>query len=176
LANCGIKPKRTIRFCLFSGEEQGLHGSRAYVKQHKDELPRTSMCVVHDLGTGKVVGLMLQGRATVKPILDAELASLKDLGVTNINLRRMGGSDHASFDMMGVPGFAYQQDPAEYRFTHHSQSDTLDKAKEADLVQGVQVTAVLAMRVANLPALLPRERGVAPERRPREQSAPPAKN
>jgi hypothetical protein len=159
LSRSGLIPKRTIRFILFTGEEQGLVGSREYVKQHKDELARVSMCLAHDTGTGKVVGLGLQGREVIKPILDAELLpSLKELGVKDINLRGMGGSDHMSFEGAGIPGFACQQDWAEYRFTHHSQSDTLDKAHEADLVQGAQVMAVTALRVANLPNLLPREK------------------
>jgi Zn-dependent M28 family amino/carboxypeptidase len=70
----------------------------------------------------------------------------------------MGGSDHSSFEQVGVPGFAVQQDMSEYRLTHHSQSDTLDKAREADLIQGAQVMAVMALRVANLDNLLPRDR------------------
>lgn len=158
LAHCGTRPKRTIRFVLFSGEEQGLHGSRAYVKEHKEELPRISLCLAHDTGTGRVVGLGLQGREVLKPILESELVSLRDLGVTDINLRSMGGTDHVSFEQAGVPGFALRQDMAEYRFTHHSQSDTLDKARTPDLVQGAQVMAVIAMRVANLPTLLPRDK------------------
>ena len=159
LAKSGIRPKRTIRFVLFSGEEQGLHGSRAYVKQHKDEMERTSVCLVHDTGTGRVTGLGLQGRAAVKPILDAELGALKDIGFGDVNLRGMGGSDHMSFEQAGVPGFAFQQDMSEYRYTHHSQSDTFDKAKEADLIQGAQAMAVTALHVANLDNLLPRENG-----------------
>jgi hypothetical protein len=158
LARSGIKPKRTIRFVLFTGEEQGLYGSKAYVQQHKNELAKTSMALVHDTGTGKVIGIGLQGRPAIKPILDAELTSLKELGVADINLRGMGGSDHMSFEQAGVPGFAVQQDPAEYRFSHHSQSDTLDKAREPDLIQGAQVMAVTAWRVANLPAMLPRDK------------------
>jgi carboxypeptidase Q len=158
LSRCGTRPKRTIRFLLFSGEEQGLHGSRAYVKQHKEELPRVSMCLAHDTGTGRVVGIGLQGREILKPILEAELVSLREIGVTDISLRSMGGTDHVSFEQAGVPGFAVRQDMAEYRFTHHSQSDTLDKARAPDLVQGAQVMAVAAMRVANLPALLPRDK------------------
>jgi hypothetical protein len=159
LAKSGVRPKRTIRFCLFSGEEQGLYGSQAYVKAHKDEMARTSMCLVHDTGTGKVMGIGLQGREGAKKILDPELGPvLKELGVGELNLRGMGGSDHMSFEQAGVPGFAVQQDPAEYRFTHHSQSDTLDKAKEADLIQGGQVMAVAALHAANLPSLLPHEK------------------
>jgi len=158
LAKSGVRPRRTVRFCLFTGEEQGLYGSKAYVKEHKDELPRISMCLVHDTGTGKVTGIGLQGRQVLQPIFQAELAGLKDLGVTEINLRGMGGSDHASFEQVGVPGFAVHQDMNEYFLTHHSQSDTLDKAREADLVQGAQVMAVAARRVADLPSLLPREK------------------
>ncbi len=158
LARSGVQPKRTIRFVLFTGEEQGLYGSKAYVKQHQDEMARTSLALVHDTGTGRVVGIGLQGRTAVKPVLEAELSSLKELGVTDINLRGMGGSDHMSFEQAGVPGFAVQQDPAEYRLSHHSQSDTLDKAREADLIQGAQVMAVTAQRVANLPNLLPRDK------------------
>jgi hypothetical protein len=158
LANSGIQPKRTIRFVLFTGEEQGLYGSKDYVEKHKDELARISMCLVHDLGTGRVKGIGLMGHAADKPILDEQLATLKELGVTDISLRRMGGSDHASFDRSGVPGFYCQQDSAEYRFTHHSQSDTLDKAHEADLVQGAEVMAITGLRVANLPDLLPRDK------------------
>jgi hypothetical protein len=156
LAQCGMPPKRTIRCILFTGEEQGMRGSHAYVEQHKDELSRVSMCVVHDLGTGKVTGLGLMGHEDLQPVLERELAELKPLGVTRFSLSRMGGSDHAPFDRQGVPGFYFLQDPADYRFTHHSQSDTLDKASEDDLVQGAQVMAVLAMRIANLPGLLPR--------------------
>jgi hypothetical protein len=158
LARCGVRPKRTIRFVLFSGEEQGLHGSRAYVQQHKDELPRTSAALIHDTGTGRVIGWGLQGRAAVKPLLEAELVSLKEVGFQELSLRGMGGSDHMAFEQAGVPGFAVQQDMTEYRLTHHSQSDTFDKAREADLIQGAQVMAVTAMRLANLPTLLPRDR------------------
>ena len=166
LAGSGVKPKRTIRFVLFTGEEQGLHGSKAYVQRHKDELPKISMALVHDTGTGKAIGLGLQGRPIIKPILEAELGSLTALGFKEINTRSMNGSDHASFEQAGVPGFAFQQDPSEYRFTHHSQSDTLDKAREADLVQGAQVMAVMALRVADLPSLLPRDKPTKKDRTP----------
>ncbi len=184
LAKSGIRPRRTIRFVLFTGEEQGLHGSRAYVKKHQDEMAKTSMALVHDTGTGRVVGIGLQERAVIKPILEKELVSLKELGVTEIDLRGMGGSDHISFERAGVPGFAVRQDPVEYRFSHHSQSDTLDKAREPDLIQGAQVMAVTALRVANLPDLLPRDKPVRqrPNRQggdkkptPSPEKTPPAK-
>lgn len=159
LAKCGVKPKRTIRFVLFTGEEEGLHGSREYVKAHKAEMPKTSMALVHDTGTGKVTAIGTQGFTACTPILQKELACLKKLGV-EINDRGVGGSDHQSFGRANspesVPGFAFQQDSAEYRLTHHSQSDTFDKARPDDLKQGAEVMAITAMRIANLPKLLPR--------------------
>jgi Zn-dependent M28 family amino/carboxypeptidase len=165
LAKSGVKPQRTIRFVLFTGEEQGMYGSKAYVQKHKEEMAKISLCLVHDTGTGKVTGIGTQGRAAVKPVLEAELASLKDLGFKEVNTRSMGGSDHQSFEAAGVPGFAVQQDLSEYRLTHHSQSDTLDKAKEADLIQGAQVLAVTALRVANMPELLPRTKKAVEEKK-----------
>jgi hypothetical protein len=156
MAKSGVKPRRTIRFILFTGEEQGLHGSRAYVEKHKEELARTSACLVHDTGTGKVVGLGGGGREALRPILEKELASLKELGLTQFTPRVSGGSDHASFDRAGVPGFMFMQERAGYGFTHHSQADTFDRAREADLIQGAQVMSVAALRIANLPELLPR--------------------
>jgi hypothetical protein len=173
LAHCGVQPKRTIRFVLFTGEEQGFHGSRAYVKEHGKELPKISMVLAHDTGTGKVTGIGLQGRDILKPIFERELASLEEVGLKEINLRSMGGTDHVPFDHVGVPGFAVQQDMAEYRLTHHSQSDTLDKAHEQDLIQGVQVMAVAAMRIANLPTLLPRDKK-EPARQAQRASTTPA--
>ena len=170
LVKSGVKPKRTIRFILFTGEEQGLYGSKAYVQQHKDEMPKISMCLVHDTGTGKVIGIGTQGFAPIKPILEAELGSLKDIGFKEVNTRSLQGSDHQSFDAVGVPGFAFQQDPAEYRLTHHSQSDTLDKGKEADLIQGAQVMAVTGLRVANLPDLLPREKKAVEKKYRKEET------
>ncbi len=158
LSKCGVTPRRTIRFVLFTGEEQGLYGSRAYVTKHKDELARISMVLVHDTGTGKVTGIGLQGRKNLIPLMQSELVSLKEVGCATINERTMGGTDHLSFDREGVPAFACQQDMDEYRFTHHSQSDTLDKAREPNLIQGAQVMAVAAMRVANLDLMLPREK------------------
>jgi Zn-dependent M28 family amino/carboxypeptidase len=158
LARSGVRPKRTIRFILFSGEEQGLYGSRAYVQQHKADMPHTSLCLVHDTGTGRVVAIGTQGRKPLQPIFAAELIALKEVGLTEINTSFLNGSDHQSFESAGVPGLALQQDMTEYFLSHHSQADTLDKVREPDMVQGVQVMAVTALRVANLPNLLPRDK------------------
>jgi Zn-dependent M28 family amino/carboxypeptidase len=159
LAKCGTKPKRTIRFILFTGEEQGLHGSRAYVTQHKDEMARTSAALVHDTGTGKVRGVGCGGKPEVQSLLQRELVSLRRLGVTDFTSRSPGGSDHQSFGRGGVHGFCMVQDPAGYPLAHHTQADTLDFARGPELIQGAQVIAVTAMRIANLPALLPRATG-----------------
>jgi hypothetical protein len=156
----GYRPKRTIRFCLFTGEEQGLHGSRQYVAKHKDEMPKTSIALVHDTGTGKVLGFGTHGQEKVKAVMEPELETLKSMdGWKGLDLGGIGGSDHQSFHGSGVPGFACRQDIDEYRLTHHTQSDTFDHAKEPNLVQGAQVMAVTAMRVANMPELLPRHEG-----------------
>lgn len=158
LAKSGIKPKRTIRFVLFTGEEQGLHGSKAYVERHKDELERTSACFVHDTGTGRIVGIDARHRPVLQPLLTKELASLKDLGVTNFESAFISGSDHASFDRAGVPGLMFRQEIAGYRLNHHTQIDTPDCAMEPNLIQGAQVMAVTALRIANLDKLLSREK------------------
>ena len=158
LVKCGARPRRTIRFVLFTGEEQGLYGSRAYVAQHKAELSKISMALVHDTGTGRAKGIGCGGRPAVQALFERQLASLEPLGVTDFRRRSMGGSDHASFDRAGVPGFMLVQEPAGYTLSHHTPLDTLDRAREADLIQGAQVMAVTAMRVANLDELLPRGR------------------
>ena len=158
LAKEGMRPKRTIRFCLFTGEEQGLWGSRKYVEKYKDDLPKHSVSLVHDTGTGKVLGFGLQGRRYLLSVLEPQLESLKAVdGWKGLDVGRISGTDHQSFEAQGVPGFACRQDADEYRLTHHTQSDTFDKAKEPNLIQGAQVMAVTAVRIANLPDLLPRK-------------------
>ncbi len=158
MAKQGHGPKRTIRFVLFTGEEQGLHGSRQYVSRHKADMDKHSAALVHDTGTGKVQGFGMQNRKSCMTVLEPELATLADVdGWVGLNIRGMGGTDHLPFNSAGVPGFACLQDMDEYRLTHHTQSDTFDKAKEPNLIQGAQVMAVTAMRIANLPELLPRK-------------------
>ncbi|CAN5274085.1 M28 family metallopeptidase [soil metagenome] len=158
MAKAGHRPKRTLRFVLFTGEEQGLHGSKNYVKRHDSELAKTSAALVHDTGTGKVLNLHLMGRTAIVPILEPELLSLKAIGFEGLSLTSMSGTDHLPFEKAGVPGFPCKQEWDEYRFTHHTQSDTFDKAKPENLVQGAQVLALTAYRIADLPAMLPREK------------------
>ena len=157
LQKLGLHPKRTIRFVLFSGEEQGLNGSRAYVEAHKEELPKISAVLIHDTGTGRVLSIGLMGNYQDREIMDHVVAPLRAVGLLESSQRSLDGSDHASFDKAGVPGFFAIQDPVDYNRTHHSQSDTFDRAREDDLVQGAQVLAVWAYNVAQLPELLPRK-------------------
>jgi Zn-dependent M28 family amino/carboxypeptidase len=160
LQRVGVKPKRTIRFVLFTGEEQGLNGSRAYVKAHTDELPKISGVLVHDSGTGKVLTVGLMANYAAREAIDHALyplAKAKDIGLAEPSLRTEGGSDHVPFDNAGVPGFWCVQDVADYDKMHHSQADTLDHVRWDDLTEGAQVLAVFAYNVAQLPDLLPRK-------------------
>jgi len=160
LQKVGVKPKRTIRFALFTGEEQGLNGSRAYVKAHKDELAKISGVLVDDSGTGKVLTIGLMGNYAVRETIDHALyplAKAKDIELVEPSLRREGGSDHVPFDEAGVPGFWCVQEVADYDKMHHSQADRLEHVRWDDLTEGAQVLAVFAYNVAQLPELLPRK-------------------
>jgi carboxypeptidase Q len=156
LAKSGLKPKRTIRFVLFSGEEQGLYGSEEYVKAHQNDLEKISAVLVHDTGTGRVLALGLHDNYQDRELVDQILAPLHELKLLEPRMARSYGTDHLSFDNVGVPGFYCIQDLAEYRLTHHSQSDTFDKVWKDDLNQGAQVLAAWAYNTAQLPAMLPR--------------------
>lgn len=154
-----LKPKRTIRFILFSGEEQGLHGSKEYVKAHEKEMDRISAVLVHDTGTGRVKSIGLLGRYDVRESLDKAIAPFQEeLKLEELSMRGLaGGTDHASFVPKGVPAFACIQDMAEYRRTHHTESDTFDKVYADEVNQGAKVLAAWAYNVAMLPDLLPRD-------------------
>src|SRR6202008_3964286 len=156
LAKLNLKPKRTIRFVLFTGEEEGLVGSAKYVQAHKDELEKVSAVLVHDAGTGHVLTLGLHDNYQDREIVDHVLAPLSELKLLEPSMARSYGTDHLSFDNGGVPGFFCIQDGAEYHLTHHSQSDTFDKVWKDDLNQGAQVLAAWAYNTAQLPAKLPR--------------------
>jgi carboxypeptidase Q len=156
LAKLNLKPKRTIRFVLFTGEEEGLVGSKEYVKAHASDLDKVSAVLVHDTGTGRVLTLGLHDNYQDRQIVDQVLAPLRELKLLEPTVRRSFGTDHASFDDVGVPGFYCVQDTAEYNKTHHSQSDTFDKVWKEELNQGAQVLAAWAYNTAQLPEMLPR--------------------
>lgn len=152
----GLKPRRTIRAVLFSGEEQGHWGSKAYVKAHAAEMDNVQAVLILDLGTGKVRGWALQGREDSRGLMAEAIAPLNDLGVVELPLERSGDSDHASFTDVGVPGFFAVQDPLDYfTITHHSQFDTFDRVDQAQLIQAITAITVTAWDLANMPARLP---------------------
>jgi hypothetical protein len=156
IAQSGLKPKRSIRFILFSGEEQGLLGSRAYAAAHAAEADSIQAVMVLDNGTGMILGQALQGRNELRQLWTDLLAPVAQLGAGRVREGNKGGTDHLSFVPYGVPAFNYDQEPRGYNHTHHSQSDTYDKAISSDLKQASAVMAVTAFELANLPVLLPR--------------------
>jgi carboxypeptidase Q len=170
IAQSGVKPKRTIRFILFSGEEEGLLGSRAYAAAHAAEADSMQAVLVLDNGTGAVVGQALQGRDDLEGLWRALLAPVASLGADSVRHASKNGTDHLSFLPYGVPGFNFDQLVRGYNHTHHSQTDTFDKAVEEDLKQAAAVLAVTAVELANLTELLPRGPKSEPERVPTRPS------
>jgi carboxypeptidase Q len=162
-----LKLDRTVRLGLWSGEEQGIYGSRAYVKENfgdpatmqlKPAHAKLSGYFNHDNGTGKLRGVYLQGNDAMRPVFEAWLAPFRDLGATTITIRNTGGTDHQSFDQVGLPGFQFIQDEVEYeRMTHHSNMDVYDHAVPADLMQASAVIASIVYHAANRPEMLPRK-------------------
>ena len=162
IAQSGLKPKRTIRFVLFTGEEQGLIGSRKYAEAHAAEADSIQAVIVLDNGTGAVTGQALQGRSDLEALWRAILAPVASLGADSVVNRNKGGTDHLSFLPYGVPGFNFNQLERGYNHTHHSQSDTYDMAVPADLMQSSAVMAVSAFELANLPGMIPRGERTTP--------------
>lgn len=159
LAKLSFAPKRTIRFVLFSGEEQGEVGSKLYVSQHKDELAKISAILVNDTGTGPILTIGVHENYDDIEALHRILAPIaSQLQLLEPKLSRTFGSDYAPFNAVGVPGFSCIGDAPEYAETEHTQSDTFDKAIESGLVQSAQVIAAWAFNTAEYPTLLPRQR------------------
>ena len=156
IAQSGLKPKRTIRFILFTGEEEGLLGSRKYAEAHAAEADSIQAVIVLDNGAGAVTGQALQGHLETYALWRGLLAPVHRLNADTITDNQKGGTDHLSFIPYGVPGFNFNQITRGYNHTHHSQSDTWDKAIPADLMQASTVMAVAAYELANLPGLLAR--------------------
>ena len=152
----GVKPIRTLRVVLFSGEEQGIFGSKAYVKAHADELKNIQAVLIDDLGTGKVRGFALEGREDLRPFMAQAIAPLNELGVRELPLEQSEDSDHAPFLEAGVPAFFGIQDNEDYfTTTHHSQADTFEHVKPEAVIEGVTAMAVTALELANMGPRLP---------------------
>jgi carboxypeptidase Q len=158
LKAAGVRPKRTIRFALFSGEEEGLLGSQAYAQSHEAELAKFQAVLVLDNGTGRITGMALQGHDELANLWTTLFAPLAALGPFAVRSGNKGGTDHLSFIPAGVPSFNYDQLPRGDEHTHHSQVDVFDYAVPADIAQAATVMAVNAWLLADLPQLLARGR------------------
>ena len=124
----------------------------------KPEQAKVSAYFNVDNGTGKIRGIYLQENAAVWPVFDAWMKPFKDLGMTTITMRNTGGTDHLSFDDVGLPGFQFIQDPLDYStVTHHSSMDTLDHVVGADLIQASAVIASVVAQEANAAEMMPRK-------------------
>ena len=186
LKTLDIKPRRTIRIGLWSGEEEGLLGSQGYVEHHfgarppmddpgmkgmptllrreagdvtvKPEQAKVSAYFNVDNGTGKIRGVHLQENEAVAPIFEAWMEPFKDLGMTTLTMRNTGGTDHLSFDAVGIPGFQFIQDPIEYETrTHHSNMDVYDRLQPEDLKQIAVIVAGFVYDAAMREQMLPRK-------------------
>jgi carboxypeptidase Q len=183
----GIKPRRTIRIGLWSGEEEGLLGSQGYVEHHfgsrphmdsdpgmkdmptllrreagevavKPEQAKVAAYFNVDNGSGKIRGIHLQENEAVAPIFDAWMKPFKDLGMTTLTMRNTGGTDHLSFDAVGIPGFQFIQDPLDYETrTHHSNMDVYDRLQPDDLKQISVIVAGFVYDAAMRDQMLPRK-------------------
>jgi Zn-dependent M28 family amino/carboxypeptidase len=166
----GIKPRRTLRIALWTGEEQGLLGSSAYVEQHFAEMKDRSVSALKpeqskiagyfnlDNGTGKIRGVYQQGNDKVTNVFRTWLDAFKDLGATTLTLQNTGGTDHLSFDRVGIPGFQFIQDPLAYDSrTHHSNMDNWDHLSGDDLKQAATIVASFVWHTAQRNEQLPRK-------------------
>jgi carboxypeptidase Q len=181
-----IKPRRTIRIGLWSGEEEGLLGSQGYVEHHFGSRPRMDEPAMKDMptllrreagevtvkpeqakvsayfnvdnGTGKIRGVYLQENEAVAPIFESWMKPFKDLGMNTLTMRNTGGTDHQSFDAVGIPGFQFIQDPVEYETrTHHSNMDVYDRLQPDDLKQAAVIVAGFVYDAAMRDQMLPRK-------------------
>ena len=186
LSRLGVKPKRTIRFALWSGEEQGILGSMAYTEQHLatrgnetigggrgmqryygfstrwpiNKRPGWGDLAAYfniDNGSGKLRGIYAENNPAVVPIFEEWMRPFRALGMTEVALDRTGGTDHVFMQQVGVPGFQFIQDPLDYGSrTHHSSADTFDHLKGDDMRQGATILAAFLLNAANAAQPLPR--------------------
>ncbi len=196
----GVKPRRTIRIALWTGEEQGIFGSKGYVTEHfgsakastapdqlqlpefmrraagplevKPEHKLVSAYFNVDNGTGKIRGVYTQGNAAIGPIFAQWIAPLKDLGVSTITNRNTGGTDHLSFDAVGIPGFQFIQDMLDYESrTHHSNEDVVERLQPSDLKQIATVEAIFLYNAAQRDQMLPRKPLPQPDQEEKKRAA-----
>ncbi len=150
----GYKPRRTIRFVLFMGEEQGLLGSRAYTTTHKDELPNHVAALILDNGQGIVTGFNLGGRDDIVEAVRKFADSAKAFGPLNVDTNMNFGTDAGPFILVGLPGINMSQSSPEYRYTHHTVVDTLDKVRPEILIRDTAIMALTAFWIGDQPERL----------------------
>ena len=186
LRKLGVQPRRTIRIALWSGEEQGLFGSRGYVKEHfgsrpestepRDQIlpswqrppggplqlkPEQKLISAYfnlDNGPGRIRGVYLQENAQVRPIFEKWMEPFRDLGMTTLTMRNTGSTDHISFDAVGIPGFQFIQDFMDYGdLTHHSNMDSYEHIRPEDLKQAATIMADFVYNAAMCDEMIPRK-------------------
>ena len=177
----GLRLRRTVRIGLWTGEEEGILGSRAYVTEHFADRTTMETKPAHakfsgyfnvDNGTGAIRGVYLQGNEAIAPVFRAWMEPFKNLGMTTLTIRNTGGTDHLSYDAVGLPGFQFIQDPIEYDSrTHHSNMDVYDRVQAADMMQNAVIVASFVYHAANRDDLLPRKPMPRPAPRPNTAQA-----
>jgi carboxypeptidase Q len=163
----GLRMRRTVRLALWTGEEQGLLGSTAYVKELFADRDTMALKPGHaklsayfnmDNGGGAIRGVYLQGNEAVRPVFAAWMEPFRNLGMTTLTIRNTGSTDHVPFDDVGLPGFQFVQDPLEYgTHSHHSSMDLYDRIQPEDLMKNATIIASFAYHAATREALLPRK-------------------
>lgn len=172
----GVKMRRTVRLALWTGEEEGLLGSRAYIKQQFGDIETMALKPAHaklsayfnmDNGTGAIRGVYLQGNESARPVFAAWIEPFRSLGMTTLSIRNTGNTDHVAFDEVGLPGFQFIQDPIEYgTHSHHTNMDVYDRAQQEDLMKNATIIASFVYLAANRDELLPRKPLPAPRKPP----------
>src|SRR4051812_20272063 len=172
----GVKLRRTVRIGLWGGEEQGLLGSKEYVKAHYADPANMQLKPEHakfagyfnvDNGTGQIRGVYLQGHEAVAPIFQAWMEPFRNMGMNTLTIRNTGGTDHLSYDAVGLPGFQFIQDDVEYNTrTHHSNMDLYERIQPQDMMRNAVIVASFVYNTANRDEKLPRK--------PLPKPAPPA--
>jgi Zn-dependent M28 family amino/carboxypeptidase len=147
----GEKPRRTIRFVLFTGEEQGLDGSSAYVKQHQSEMANHLGDLILDAGQGAVKGFQMGGRNDLVAEFEPFAKSLANMGPLTVDDKIESGTDTLPFSIAGLPGINMDQDTTEYKFTHHSAADVLEAQKPDVLTRNATLMALAAFWIADRP-------------------------
>lgn len=181
LKQSGVRLRRTVRLALWTGEEQGLLGSKAYVKAHFADPETMELKAEHaklagyfnmDNGTGAYRGVYLQGNEAAAPIFEQWMTAFGNLGMTHLTIRNTGGTDHLSYNAVGLPGFQFIQDPIQYSArTHHTNLDLYDQIVPEDMMKNAVITAAFVLQTANRDQMLPRKAlpKAPPQARPTSQ-------